>query len=104
VIPLLSLLMLRRLVWGITPDVWSLSGSCLILGGAIWVSVVKSRIKHEHSEDIEFTQYTAVELEDTNLEDNIQFEVGDREADPLPVIAGEERLGDSAMKGLEADS
>jgi hypothetical protein len=76
----------------------------LILGGAIWVSVVRSRIKQEHSEDVESThgQYTAVELEDTNIQDNVHLEVGNHEIDPSPVIAAEEWLGDSAMKGFEA--
>jgi hypothetical protein len=97
----------RRLVWGITPDIWSLSGSGLILGGAIWVSVVRSRIKPEHFEDVESThgQYTAVELEDTNIQDNVHLEGRNHEIDPeSPVIAGEEPLGDSAMKELETHS
>jgi hypothetical protein len=95
-----------RLVWGITPDIWSLSGSVLILGGAIWVSVVRSRIKPEHFEDVESThgEYTAVELEDTNIQDNFHLEGRNHEIDPSPVIAGEEPLGNSAMKGLETHS
>jgi hypothetical protein len=58
------------------PDFWSLSGSGLILGGAIWVAVAKSRIKHE--EDVERDQYRAVELDETNgMHNEDEFEAGD---------------------------
>ena len=46
------------------------------MGGAIWVAVAKSRIKHE--EDVERNQYRAVELDETNgTRNDDEFEVGD---------------------------
>ena len=66
------------------PDFWSLSGSGLILGGAIWVAVAKARIKEGHNgEDVERSnEYAAVELEDTDLGNRSGvFEVGDQEAE-----------------------
>jgi hypothetical protein len=69
------------LVWGVTPDFWSLSGSGLILGGAIWVAVAKSWIKAELG-DVERDLYEAVELDETGTgNDNGEFEVGDDEID-----------------------
>jgi hypothetical protein len=50
----------NRLIWGIVPDFWSISGSGLILGGAIWVAVAKSRLRPENSDDRERNEYIAI--------------------------------------------
>jgi hypothetical protein len=66
------------LVWGIIPDFWSISGSGLILGGAIWVAVAKSRIKHDNQDDLERNEYVAVDGEE-NAKD--EFELGELDDD-----------------------
>lgn len=81
---LTSGLQIERAGRGVMPDFWSLSGSGLILGGAIWVAVAKARHIEGHVEnsDGERNEYVAVELEDTNLGYRSgEFEVGDQEDD-----------------------
>jgi hypothetical protein len=51
----------------------------LILSGAIWVAVAKSRIKHENQDDIERNQYVAVNGEEQQLKD--EFELGEIDDD-----------------------
>ena len=70
-----------RLIWGIIPDFWSISGSGLILGGAIWVAVAKSKIKHDHPDDLERSEYIAVDG-DENQKDN-EFELGELSDDEI---------------------
>jgi hypothetical protein len=53
-------------VWGVIPDFWSISGSGLILGGAIWVAIAKSRIKRQRNEDLEPSGYVRVNGEEQN--------------------------------------
>jgi hypothetical protein len=65
-------------VWGVIPDFWSISGSGLILGGAIWVAVAKARIKHDGQDDVERGGYTAVMGEEDLAKEN-EFELGDLE-------------------------
>jgi hypothetical protein len=65
-----------RIIWGIIPDFWSISGSGLILGGAIWVAVAKSRIKVEHPEDLERNEYVALDGEEHDGKLN-EFELGE---------------------------
>jgi hypothetical protein len=60
----------NRFIWGIIPDFWSISGSGLILGGAIWVAVAKSRIKQEHSDDLERNGYIALNGEEQGIKEN----------------------------------
>jgi len=69
------------MIWGIIPDFWSISGSGLILGGAIWVAVAKSKIKHDHPEDLERSEYIAVDG-DENQKDN-EFELGELSDDEI---------------------
>jgi len=64
-----------RLIWGIVPDFWSISGSGLILGGAIWVAVAKSRIKHGQ-DDLERNEYVALNRDEQNVKDN-EFQLGE---------------------------
>ena len=66
----------NRIIWGIIPDFWSISGSGLILGGAIWVAVTKSRIKHEHQDDWERNEYIAVDSDEQSGKET-EFELGD---------------------------
>lgn len=40
---MLYALALDRVVFGVTPGWWSLAGSALIFGGAVWVAVSKQR-------------------------------------------------------------
>jgi hypothetical protein len=64
------------------PDFWSISGSGLILGGAIWVAVAKSRIKQEHRDDLERSGYIAVNGEEQDgKENNFGLEELDDEED-----------------------
>jgi len=64
-----------RLVWSIIPDFLSLSGSGLILGGAIWVAVAKSRIKFERTDDLERSEYVRVGGEE-EIRNPTEFESG----------------------------
>ncbi len=47
----------------------------MILGGAIWVAVAKSRVKHEHQDDLEMNGYVAVNSDEQNGKEN-EFELG----------------------------
>ena len=47
----------------------------MILGGAIWVAVAKSRVKHEHQDDLERSGYVAVNGDEQNGKEN-EFELG----------------------------
>jgi hypothetical protein len=71
------------LVWGTSPDFWSLSGSGLILGSAIWVAIAKAKVKHENHDDLERGGYVAVNNQDEphgKLHDE-EFELGDLDED-----------------------
>lgn len=47
----------------------------MILGGAIWVAIAKSRIKQEHSGDLERNGYIALNSEEQDgKEDNFEVE------------------------------
>lgn len=70
-----------RLVWGTIPDFWSLSGSGLILGSAIWVAVAKSKIKHENQDDLERSGYVAVNNEEQGWKRNEEFELEEMDDD-----------------------
>jgi drug/metabolite transporter (DMT)-like permease len=65
-----------RLVWGTVPDFWSISGSGLILGGAIWVAVAKAKLHHEHGDDLERNEYIPVNNED-EAGKTTEFELGE---------------------------
>jgi hypothetical protein len=73
------------LIWGTIPDFWSISGSGLILGGAIWVAIAKSRIKHDNQDDLERNDYAAVDNEDLDGKDD--FELGAISDDDEEVVA-----------------
>ena len=64
-----------RMIWGIIPDFWSISGSGLILGGAIWVAVAKSRVKLENHDDLERNEYLPVGTDEEHGKD--EFELGE---------------------------
>lgn len=64
-----------RIIWGTIPDFWSISGSGLILAGAIWVAVAKSRVKHD-TDDLERNEYTAVNGHEPAGKVN-EFELGE---------------------------
>ena len=64
----------NRFIWGVIPDFWSISGSGLILGGAIWVAVAKSRIQHQ--DDLERNEYVALNNDEQSGKDT-EFELGD---------------------------
>jgi hypothetical protein len=68
-------------VWGVIPDFWSISGSGLILGGAIWVAVAKSRIKHDHHDDLERNDYVRVDGEEQVGKPAEDFELGEMSDD-----------------------
>jgi hypothetical protein len=53
-------LIIERVVWGTTPAVLSLVGSALIIGGAIWLSLQKTKPN-------EAKKRTAVVDEETSL-------------------------------------
>jgi hypothetical protein len=63
------------------PDFWSLSGSGLVLGGAIWVAVARSRIQQQ--DDGERDLYQPVELDEMRAGNDDEFEVGDDEMDGI---------------------
>jgi hypothetical protein len=65
----------NRFIWGIIPDFWSISGSGLILGGAVWVAVAKSRVNHERQDDLEANEYVAVNSEERSGKET-EFELG----------------------------
>ena len=74
-----------RLIWGIIPDFWSISGSGLILGGAVWVAIAKSRVKHDNGDDLERNEYAVVNGEDHDGKDD--FELGEISEDDEEVVA-----------------
>lgn len=73
---LFNMLTKNRIIWGVIPDFWSISGSGLILGGAFWVAIAKSRIKHDHQVDLERSEYVPVDSEEQNGKEN-EFELGE---------------------------
>ena len=66
----------NRIIWGVIPNFWSISGSGLILGGAIWVAIAKSRIKHDDQDDLERNGYVSVNNEEQTGKEN-EFELGE---------------------------
>jgi hypothetical protein len=65
-----------RLIWGTIPDFWSISGSGMILGGAVWVAIAKSKIKHDNLDDLERNDYEAVNTDEQTGKYN-EFELGE---------------------------
>ena len=65
-----------RLIWGTIPDFWSISGSGMILGGAVWVAIAKSKIKHDNPDDLERNDYEAVNTDEQTGKYN-EFELGE---------------------------
>lgn len=57
----------------------------MILGGAVWVAIAKSRIKHDNADDLERNEYTAVNGEDHDGKD--EFELGEMSEDDEEVVA-----------------
>jgi drug/metabolite transporter (DMT)-like permease len=74
------------IIWGVIPDFWSISGSGLILGGAIWVAIAKSRIKHDHQDDLERNEYAPVNNDEHTGKDN-EFELGEISEDEEEQVA-----------------
>ena len=58
-----------RIVWNVVPDFWSISGSGLILGGAIWVAVAKARITNE-PDDLERNGYVLLNGDEQALKES----------------------------------
>lgn len=73
------------IIWGVIPDFWSISGSGLILGGAIWVAIAKSRIKHDQ-DDLERNEYAPVNSDEHTGKDS-EFELGEISEDEEEQIA-----------------
>jgi hypothetical protein len=90
------------LIWGIIPDFWSISGSGLILGGAVWVAIAKSRIKHDNQDDLERNDYAAVNNEDLDGKDD--FELGEVSDDDDEVVAGSSSSPTSPRSPLRNNS
>jgi drug/metabolite transporter (DMT)-like permease len=92
-----------RFIWGTIPDFWSISGSGLILGGAIWVAVAKSRVKHD-VDDVERNGYTAVNGDDHTGKVN-EFELGeisDEEEDNADVGVSSSSIPPSPSRDRES--
>lgn len=58
-----------RIVWDVVPDFWSISGSGLILGGAIWVALAKARITND-PDDLESNGYVLLNGDDQTLKES----------------------------------
>ena len=92
-----------RFIWGTIPDFWSISGSGLILGGAIWVAVAKSRVKHD-VDDVERNGYTAVNGDEHTGKVN-EFELGeisDEEEDNADVGVSSSSIPPSPSRDRES--
>ena len=78
-----------RLIWGTIPDFWSISGSGMILGGAIWVAMAKTKIKHETLDDLERNEYEPIITEEQSGEYK-EFELGE-------IIANEDEFVECSL-------
>ena len=90
-------------MWGVIPDFWSISGSGLILGGAIWVAVAKSRIKHEHHDDLERNDYVRVDGEEQIGKPAEDFELGEMSDDEEGVHPGSSSSSSQAIESSSQD-
>lgn len=55
------------------------------MGGAVWVAIAKSRVKHDNVDDLERNEYAVVNGEDHDGKDD--FELGEISEDDEEVVA-----------------